>query len=98
MKEAKIGMLTVKGVSKAEIAVIDLVAKGKSNAQVAEILELKEKTIKFHMNAIFRKLRIKSRTQLVIMVLSDEEEETELKLCERSGGLPVGKKHEALDI
>jgi predicted ATPase/DNA-binding CsgD family transcriptional regulator len=51
----------------AEIA--DLIAGGKSNREIAETLFLSERTVETHVTAIFNKLNVRSRTELVAAVL-----------------------------
>lgn len=55
-----------KGLSYRESEVAELVAQGLPNAAVAEKLFVTEKTIKFHLTNIYRKLSLKSRAQLII--------------------------------
>lgn len=49
-----------------EIEVLELVAKGKSNKQVAADLGISAHTVKFHVNAILGKLNAHTRTQAVV--------------------------------
>ena len=49
-----------------ELRVLELLAKGKSNKIIAYELGIKELTVKAHITAILRKLRVHSRTQAVI--------------------------------
>jgi two-component system nitrate/nitrite response regulator NarL len=49
-----------------ELEVLQLLAEGLSNKALAGQLEVSESTVKFHINAIFRKLGVQSRTQAVI--------------------------------
>lgn len=42
------------------------VISGKSNRDVASALYVTEKTIKFHLTSIYKKLKVKSRTQLIV--------------------------------
>jgi len=50
-----------------ELAVLRLVAAGQSNRQVAESLGITERTVKFHMTAIFNKLGADNRAQAVAL-------------------------------
>jgi DNA-binding CsgD family transcriptional regulator len=55
--------------SPAETRVIDLVAEGLSNPQIAERLYLSRRTVQSHMYNIFKKLRVISRSQLAAKVV-----------------------------
>ena len=51
--------------SRREIEVARLAAKGYTNAQIAECLYISAETVKSHMNSIFEKLNISSRKELM---------------------------------
>ena len=48
-----------------EREVLELVADGLSNREIARTLEISEHTVKFHLAAIFGKLGVSSRTEAV---------------------------------
>lgn len=50
-----------------EKAVAELVAAGKSNKEVARDLDITERTVKAHLGAVFEKLHVRDRLQLVLM-------------------------------
>lgn len=52
-----------------EKEVLKLVAEGKSNQEIAEQLFVRDVTVKTHLNTIFKKLKVKSRTQAVLLAL-----------------------------
>lgn len=52
-----------------EITVLKLVADGKTNKEIANSLNLSEKTVKNHVRNIFRKLDVSDRTQAAIYAL-----------------------------
>lgn len=52
-----------------EREVLTLVAKGKSNQEIAEKLFVRDVTVKTHLNTIFKKLKVKSRTQAVLLAI-----------------------------
>jgi len=52
-----------------EKEVLSLVAKGKSNQEIAEKLFVRDVTVKTHLNTIFKKLKVKSRTQAVLLAI-----------------------------
>jgi LuxR family maltose regulon positive regulatory protein len=51
--------------SEREIEVLNLVARGYSNRQIAEALYVTLGTVKKHLNNVFSKLQVKNRTQAV---------------------------------
>jgi DNA-binding NarL/FixJ family response regulator len=48
--------------------VLALMAKGRSNREIAELLGLSEGTVKIHITAIFKALGVSSRTQALIAI------------------------------
>jgi DNA-binding NarL/FixJ family response regulator len=48
-----------------ELVVIRLVAEGKTNADIAKYMDIKEPTVKFHIKNIMNKLCAKNRTMAV---------------------------------
>lgn len=55
-----------KGLSHREREVAILVSKGLANKEVADQLFVTEKTVKFHLTNLYKKLAIKSRAQLIV--------------------------------
>jgi len=53
------------GLSDREFEVMDLIARGKSNAEIARQLFLSEKTVKNHVNRIYAKLGVKTRGEAI---------------------------------
>lgn len=53
-----------------EVEVLDLVARGLHNKEIAERLELSARTIETHLEHIFAKLGVSSRTEAVTLALS----------------------------
>lgn len=54
------------GLSHREAEVAKLINQGITNQEAADRLFVTEKTIKFHLTRIYRKLKVKSRTQLIL--------------------------------
>ena len=52
-----------------ELTVLRLVAEGKTNKEIANVLDLREKTVKNHVNNIFHKLHVYHRTHAVILAI-----------------------------
>ena len=61
--------MTALGLSEREQRVLDLVATGKSNKEIAAALEITEATVKGHMTNVLGKLGVTDRTQAVITAL-----------------------------
>lgn len=62
MPETDLSLLTSR-----EKVVAELVAAGKTNKEVARDLAITERTVKAHLGAIFEKLQVRDRLQLVLM-------------------------------
>jgi DNA-binding CsgD family transcriptional regulator len=56
---------TVELLTPAERRVAEAVASGMSNREVAASLYISERTVEFHLHNVYRKLSVRSRTQLV---------------------------------
>ena len=72
-KNVKHTKIEVKGdiepLTEREREVLTLVAQGKSNQEIAEKLFVRDVTVKTHLNTIFKKLKVKSRTQAVLLAI-----------------------------
>jgi len=53
------------GITKRELEILELIAKGMSNREIAEKLFVSENTVKTHSSRLFDKLSAKRRTQAV---------------------------------
>ncbi|HEY0854395.1 MAG TPA: response regulator transcription factor [Devosia sp.] len=53
-----------------EVQIVDCLLEGKSNKEIANALELSEKTIKHYMTNLMTKLRVKSRLEVVLAAKS----------------------------
>jgi DNA-binding CsgD family transcriptional regulator len=62
-------ILIQKGLSNREAEVAELVSKGLSNKEVANQLFVTEKTVKFHLTNIYKKMNLRSRAQLIVWCL-----------------------------
>lgn len=54
------------GLSTRERQVLDLLAEGRSNKEIANLLDFSEHTAKFHVNTLMEKLGAQSRTDVVV--------------------------------
>ena len=55
--------------TKRELQVLKLLAVGKLNRQVAEELDISERTVKNHVSSIFKKIEVKDRTQAAVFTI-----------------------------
>jgi len=55
-----------KKLTKREVEILSLMAKGNANRSIAQNLFISEKTVKNHVSSIFKKLEVGDRTQAVI--------------------------------
>ncbi len=92
-------VLIQKGLSNREAEVAELVTKGLSNKEVANQLFVTEKTVKFHLTNIYKKMSVKSRAQLIVWCLPHlgfvEKEEraiesNQLNASQQAPTIPVG--------
>ncbi len=52
-----------------EKEILNLIALGKANQEIAKVLNIEEKTVKNHINNLYSKLQIKSRYQAISYIL-----------------------------
>lgn len=64
VKEGNIEPLTAR-----EKEILKMVSQGASNNDIAEKLYVREVTVKTHLNSIFKKLKVKNRTQAVLLAM-----------------------------
>lgn len=58
--------ISIKSLTHRQSQVLDLIAEGKSNKQIAYEIGVSEATVKLHINALLRSLNVTNRTQAVI--------------------------------
>jgi DNA-binding NarL/FixJ family response regulator len=54
-----------------ELEVLDLLVEGKTNKEIAEQLYISDKTVKIHVNKIYKKFKVKSRSQAIIYAIQN---------------------------
>ncbi len=62
-------ILIQKGLSHREAEVAEHLVQGLSNKEIGNQLFVTEKTIKFHLTNIYKKLGLKSRSQLIVWAM-----------------------------
>lgn len=55
---------------------IELIYKGKSNREIADMLFVSESTVKTHIYNIFRKMNVKNRVEVICIVNDTDQEES----------------------
>lgn len=55
------------GLTKSQSRVLELLAEGKTNREIAELLEVTEGTVKIHVSAIFKALNVSNRSQALLV-------------------------------
>jgi two-component system nitrate/nitrite response regulator NarL len=59
------------GLSEREAQILDGVVKGQANKVIARTCDIAEATVKVHMKAILRKIRVENRTQAAIWAMAN---------------------------
>ncbi len=70
-EEAASALRSPHGLSLRELAVLEKVAQGKSNAEIARELFITVKTVKYHLTGIFSKLGVHNRTEAAALALNE---------------------------
>lgn len=68
LRDEPVGPDATLGLSGRQLDVLRLLVEGKPNKEICRVLSLSESTVKTHLSAIFRKLKVSSRTQAVVAV------------------------------
>jgi DNA-binding NarL/FixJ family response regulator len=61
-----------KGLSKRELQILELVARGETNRAIGTQFNLSSRTVEVHMRNIFTKLGVSSRTEAVTTAIRDQ--------------------------
>jgi DNA-binding CsgD family transcriptional regulator len=75
------------GATAGEARVVVALLKGYTNKKIAAELFLCEKTVKFHLTNVYKKLGVKNRTELVVMLTNNFQ-------AYQKALLPTPKVHE----
>ncbi len=57
------------GLSKREVEVLSLVAKGRTNREIAEQLFISENTVKVHLSTILEKMHVRNRQEAAVLAI-----------------------------
>lgn len=69
---SKVGKSTLSELTKKELVVAEAVAQGKTNKEIAQELEIGERTVKTHLSNVFQKLQVRDRVHLALFLNSIE--------------------------
>ncbi len=61
----------IESLTKRELEVLKLVAKGHFNKEIANQLDISERTVKNHISSIFRKIDVSDRTQAAVFAIKN---------------------------
>lgn len=61
--------VSIEGLTPKEKEVLELLAKGATNQDIADKLCVRDVTVKTHLNSIFKKLKVSNRTQAVLLAM-----------------------------
>jgi DNA-binding CsgD family transcriptional regulator len=75
--------------TKGQLRVLALLAKGESNKAIARTLGIAESTVKTHLAAIFRGLKVRSRGQAIIAALRLKEVSKQQMRDDVNSGPPI---------
>lgn len=71
--------LKEKGLTEKQIQIAELVSSGLSNQQVAQSLGVTEKAVKWHLTNVYKTLKIKTRTQLVLFWMETKKDKENIR-------------------
>jgi DNA-binding NarL/FixJ family response regulator len=66
----------LKKLSNRELEVADAVMQGRSNKEVARMLDITERTVKAHLGVIFEKLEVRDRLQMALSLRGESAQKT----------------------
>ncbi|MBD3896106.1 response regulator transcription factor [Halomonas sp. ML-15] len=75
--EARMRDDALSALTERERAVALAVASGKSNKEVARDMDITDRTVKAHLGAVFRKLKVRDRMQLILLLSQRSETTTD---------------------
>lgn len=68
LSQLQISRLEEKNLTKRELQIVSLLSTGVSNLEISEELGLTEKTVKYYLTRIFRKVEVKDRNRLLVAI------------------------------
>lgn len=80
--------LEEKGLTRREVEVLEWVARGKTNSEIGLILSISPRTASKHLEHIYTKLGVESRTAAVVQFLEMIQQSREVKQAKNDHVLP----------
>jgi two-component system, NarL family, response regulator YdfI len=65
LKKRAINLLQAETLTQRELEILRLIADGEGNKSIANLLNISQHTVKFHISSIFEKLNVSSRTEAI---------------------------------
>lgn len=85
--------LEEKGLTRREVEVLEWVARGKTNSEIGLILSISPRTASKHLEHIYTKLGVESRTAAVVQFLEMIQLSREVKLAKNGHNLITPPVH-----
>jgi DNA-binding NarL/FixJ family response regulator len=95
MKDLRETLITQHLLTNREAEVSELVCQGLTSKQIGAKLFVTEKTIKFHLTHIYKKMRLNSRAQLIVHCINMMMPMLQVEVPQPAidpSGLPVGER------
>jgi len=77
-ESAEFNIYETTGLTRRQLHALLLVAKGKANKSIAEIMNISEGTVKLHLSAAFKTLGVRNRTEAVFALSQYEIKESDI--------------------
>lgn len=69
------GVVQARRLSSRELEILEFVAEGQTNREIAERFWVTETTVKFHLSRVYRKLGVSNRTSAALWLRDREVED-----------------------
>ncbi len=86
-------VLEEKGLTRREVEVLEWVARGKTNSEIGLILSISPRTASKHLEHIYTKLGVESRTAAVVQFLEMIQQTREVRLAKNIHELSIPPSH-----
>ena len=87
--------LEEKGLTPREVEVLEWVARGKTNNEIGLILAISPRTASKHLEHIYTKLGVESRTAAVVQFLELIQHTREVRMAREDHHMPIPLSHQS---